>query len=104
MNLTDLSSVVARMDGLMPQSSRSLLASRILDQCQDEEGTEKFLERCNLKSGLPHVSVDMDVNETDLAAFCNRWMNVGGLTKDMCKIRHTIIQELVSLSEGPGTC
>jgi hypothetical protein len=101
------------MDGLMPQSSRSLLASRILDQCQDEEGTEKFLERCNLKSGLPHVSVDMDVNETDLAAFCNRWMNVEGvrdgdeikiLTKDMCKIRHTIIQELVSLSEGPGTC
>lgn len=121
LQLKDLSSVIASMDGLMPQSSRALLAHRLLkvlatelfSKLSDEQRQEiniAFLKGCNLRSGLPHVPADMNVHETDLAAFCNRWMNVeqyrepGGefkpITPEMHSIRYTIVRELKALHES----
>lgn len=122
MKLTDIADIVAAMDNFMPQSSRALLAHRLLKlvmesatgKIPDDARSEivaDFIGRCKLRSGQPHVAIDLNVNETDLAAFCNRWMNVveyrepgteqyQPITPEMHSIRYTMVQELKALHES----
>lgn len=123
MKASDIAQLFLGMKGRMPESSRALLANRFvqmlgrnlardnpkqLQQWLDEKGPEYFYRQCQLVSGQPHVHPEMNVHDTDLATFCNRWMNVEKyrdpedgewkpISPEMNQIRYTIVRELEEL-------
>jgi len=122
---SDLATVVREMEGRMPESSRSLLAHKILmklsltlrerdvnlfNRWHDSGAPTQFIKDCAIKNeNLPNVPHDIQVHDGELAQFCNRWMNMeqfresGGewkpVTPEMHSLRCTMIQELKTLSE-----
>ena len=123
MNLRTLSELVEEMGQWMPLSAQALLAHKLLKLItssmdpeylkvfQESGGPSAFISACRLKSGLPHVDSDVNINDTDLATFCNRWMNVTEfknpetgefqpLTPDMHSIRYTMVKELQALAQA----
>jgi len=124
MKVSDISTIILKMKGRMPESSRTLLAhhfirqialdikeknAKLLDEWTNSGGPQKFMVDCDLISDLPFVNHDIAVHDTDLAKFCNRWMGVekykdGGewkpFTAEMHQIRYTIINELAKLAEA----
>lgn len=125
MKSSDLSRIVLEMKGIMPESSRSLLASKIikkigltlqekdgilLKEWQDSGAPQKFLADCELNSGPPWVKHDLAVHDTDLATFCNRWMSVERikvddgdwepLTADQNDIRCKMVKDLKAMSDA----
>lgn len=119
MNIQELTEVILRLEGWMPESTRTLLAYRLLaavashlpkgqlERFHEQNGTEKFLHACKLTQPLPHVKPGLNIEETALAQFCNKWENVveykgedgdyRPLTAEMHSIRHTMVQELNKL-------
>jgi len=125
MKLKSLSDVVVSMRGLMPESSRFTLASRILkaiavdllekggtlvEEWRNSGASQRFIQECELASGPANVPHDISVHDSDLAAFCNKWMNVekyreaGGewrpVTPEMHQMRYTIIQDLLTFAKS----
>ena len=124
MKASDLSKIVLEMKDKMPESSRSLLASKIIKQIgltlqddaamlkvwQDSGAPQKFLADCELNSGPPWVKHDLAVHDTDLANFCNRWMSVERiriddgdwepLTADQNDIRCKMVEDLKAMSDA----
>ena len=128
----DLANIVLGMKGKMPESSRHLLGMQILKgiglhlqekdatllkEWQDSGAPSHFMASCEFNSGPPWVNHDLAVHDTDLATFCNRWMNVerirrkdGGewetLTAEQNDIRCKMIEELkamANLDDGNST-
>lgn len=125
MKLKSLSDVVVGMQGRMPESSRFTLASLILKaislDLQEKDGIlveewrnsgapQRFMQECCLASGPANVPHDISIHDSDLAAFCNKWMNVeqyreaGGewrpVTPEMHQMRFTIIQDLLTFAKS----
>ena len=132
MTSNDLAKIVLGMKGKMPESSRHLLGMQILKGIglhlqakdatllkgwQDSGSPAHFMASCEFTSGPPWVNYDLAVHDTDLAAFCNRWMNVerirrskGGewetLTAEQNDIRCKMVAELkemANLDDGSNT-
>ncbi len=120
MNVQELIEIALGMKGLMPESSRAILVQRFLllivesmknehlrQGWQASRGTERFIQACKLESALPVAPPDMQIADSALAEFCNRWINVvefkdengefKPLTPEMHSIRYTMIQELKQL-------
>lgn len=122
MNVQALVDMVHGMKGLMPESSRAVLAQRVLGAIyesmsphqrkawQTGRSTERFIQSCQLESPLPVAPPDMKIEDSALAQFCNRWINVvefkdsegvfRPLTPEMHSIRYTMIQELLKLCQA----
>jgi hypothetical protein len=92
MKSNDLTSLVRNFYGLMPESTRTELAFRLamlveqslvtppnllaLDKWR-KDGMASFMRQCMLTTTVrPVVPYTISVEETKLAEFCNRWMNV----------------------------
>jgi len=126
MNVQELVEIALGMKGLMPESSRAILVQRFLllivesmknehlrQGWQASRGTERFIQACKLESLLPVAPPDMEIADTPLAEFCNRWINVvefkdesgefKPLTPEMHSIRYTMIQELKQLCANQQT-
>lgn len=74
-------------------------------------GMPHFLRLCEVEDGNPYVPDDLNVEATELARFCNRWMTVQAfrepgteawtpITSDMNSLRSTMIGELQALDGG----
>ncbi len=126
MNLNVLADITLAMDGKMPESSRYLLAMKILEaiglhlqekdatllrEWQDSKAPANFLAACQLKSGPPWVNHEIAVHNTDMATLINRWMNVERirrkkdgkwepLTADQNDIRCAIVEDLKALHKA----
>jgi hypothetical protein len=127
MKHTDLSHIVTVLKGLMPESSRTELAYRLAQLVEREiiaSGNEIgithwrkfemafFLQRCGLTTTVrPVVPYDIAVEESKLAEFCNRWMNVSAfklidepadamrpITTELNGLRVSMIAELRALA------
>lgn len=126
MNVQEFIEIAVGMKGLMPESSRAILVQRflllIVDSMKNDHlrqgweasrGTERFIQACKLDSLLPVVRPDMQIADSALAEFCNRWINVvefkdesgefKPLTPEMHSIRFTMINELKQLCAKPQT-
>ena len=122
MNLSAIANVIQELRGRMPESLRTLVASRMLTAYfkdipytqrtkeKDDEVRDTFNKLCGLTSSLPYVSHDIQLSDSDLAKFCNRWMAVEQfrkdgewrpITADMNDLRHTMCKELEELAKGP---
>lgn len=127
MNILELAKQVKRMEGLMPEPNRTLLAYRLLQMLGTEYqqtggeqweiwragGSAGFLQGCGITTGLPRVEADFDISVSDLAAFINRWSNAIAfkreqedeshpMTADMNSIRQTMINELIAIHKQKG--
>ena len=122
--VSDIVEIINQMKGRMPESSRSLLAERFikkigqglkergkLEEWVEQRGPTQFMDDCGLDSGLPVVHHEIAVDDSKLAEFCNRWMNVEQyrdpddgewkpISVEMNQIRYTIVKELEALSEN----
>lgn len=125
MKMSDLSKIVLEMKGRMPESSRFLLAQKIVERVRKDlfstkdnakiqawvegGGMQDFFNACEFTSGPPHCNPSIGVHDTDLAAFINRWMNVDKFrrsgsrefepfTPDMNSVRVTLVEDLKKLA------
>ncbi len=124
MQASDISKIILQMQGRMPESSRALLAHKFiqaigrglqerdpdaLKKWTDSGGPLQFMDACDLSSGLPSVHHEIAIHDSDLATFCNRWMNVEKyrdpsdgewkpITTEMNQIRYTIVKELEAMA------
>jgi hypothetical protein len=123
MNLKDIKHVINEMAGKMPESSRALLAGKFGELLMkdltgpltdasikvSDAGTivGEFIENCYLRTGPPNCPSNINIHDTDLAAFINRWMAAdqwqttgdgrkdwAPLTQDMKDLRETMLGEL----------
>lgn len=131
MNSNDLTAIVRDMHGLMPESSRTELAVRlamlvekqvmakgtpqIIHQWQ-RDGLPSFMRQCMLTTLVrPVVPYDIAVEESKLAEFCNRWMNVSEfkladeppeamrpISVELNGLRSSMISELKALAGLPA--
>lgn len=123
MKASDISDIIAAMKDRMPESSRALLAHKFikkigqglqergkLEEWADSGGPTKFMDDCGLDSGLPFVHHEIAISDSQLAEFCNRWMNVEQykdesgewqpISTEMNQIRYTMVKELERLSDA----
>lgn len=124
MKASDLAAIVRDMVGRMPESSRSFLAHKILmklgltlrerddklfNRWHDSGAPAAFIKDCAVNGELPACPHDIQVHDSELAMFINKWMNVtsfkasGGewrpITDEMHALRFTMIEELKTLAE-----
>lgn len=123
MKLSNIAKIILDMKGKMPESSRHLLAMKILKdvglhlqekggtlvkEWQDSGAPAAFMRACEFNSGPPWVNHDIAIHDTDLANFINRWMNVERirrsgdsewepLTADQNDIRVRMVEELKTI-------
>lgn len=116
-------SVIISLKGIVSEPIRCLIARRfagaIYNAIDDEDAKKRFLEKglpyflglCLVEDGDPYVPDDLDVEATELARFCDRWMTVQAfrepgteewkpITPDMNALRSTMVAELQALSDG----
>lgn len=128
MKQTDLSTIVSGLQGLMPESSRTELAFRLAQLVEAQlvvnagalhhwrtMGLALFMQGCGLTTTVrPVVPYDMAVEESKLAEFCNRWLNVSAfklvdepaeamrpITVELNSLRVSMIRELQALAGIP---
>jgi len=113
--------VINSLKGVVSEPVRCLIARRFASMLYDaisEESIKKqflssglvnFLKACNVKDGNPIVPDNMDVEATELARFCDRWLAiqefrpVGGkewspITAGMNSLRVTMVAELQEIA------
>ncbi|MHC4188397.1 MAG: hypothetical protein ACYSUB_01755 [Planctomycetota bacterium] len=121
--MQSLSNVIVSLQGIVSEPVRCLIARRfaatIHNAIEDEDakkrfldvGLPHFLQACEVQDGDPYVPDDLDVEATELARFCDRWMSVQAfrepgveewtpITPDMNALRSTMVAELQALAEG----
>jgi hypothetical protein len=123
MKLETIADVIRELRDCMPESLRTLVAHRILvgflntlphtarSSEQDNTLRNTFFARAALTTDLPFVDHDIQLSDSDLAKFCNRWMAVEKyrdpedgdwhyISPQMNQIRYTICKELEALAQG----
>lgn len=126
MKLSDITNIIQSMKGRMPESSRTLLAhkfmqvfamhltqiksSATLQEWADNGGPTAFFRDCELLSGAPACDHNINIHDTDLATFINRWATVNEwkhkdgefrpFTQEMSDLRETMVKELNALYEA----
>lgn len=121
--MQSITDVILSLRDVVSEPVRCLIARRfagaILRAITDDEARERFLEAgmphflqlCEVQDGDPIVPDDLNVEATELARFCNRWITVQAfrepgtkewkpITADMNALRCTMVAELQALSEG----
>jgi hypothetical protein len=121
--MQSITNVILSLRGIVSEPVRCLIARRFASAIHraiaDEDGRKRFLERgmadflylCKVKDGNPVVPDDLNVEATDLARFCDRWMTVqafrepgvrgwSGITPEMNSIRCVMVNELQALADG----
>jgi hypothetical protein len=98
--MQSLSNVIVSLQGIVSEPVRCLIARRFAATIA-----------CEVQDGDPYVPDDLDVEATELARFCDRWMSVQAfrepgveewtpITPDMNALRSTMVAELQALAEG----
>ena len=125
MTLSEIAGIIKSMQGKMPESSRALLADKfiklfgkhltnrtdgaMLKAWVEKGGVSQFIHECDLNAGKPWVDHEIAVDDSELAEFINRWMNIDKfrrsadsdfepITPDMNAIRSLMVDELRALS------
>lgn len=119
-NITD---VILSLRDIVSEPVRCLIARRfaatIHRAITDEDAQKRFLEIgmphflrvCEVQDGNPFVPDDLNVEVTELARFCDRWMTVQAfrepgaenwtpISAEMNSLRCTMVAELQALAEG----
>ena len=119
--LADMSNFVVGLEGIVSEPSRTLVARRLanilgqsfvgtpVQEAWETHGCQRFLSDCKLNCPERWVDDRLNVSETKLAAFCNKWMQVSHfkladseayttITPELNGLRFTMIEELKSLS------
>jgi len=115
--------VILSLRGVVSEPVRCLIARRfaavIHHAIENEDDRKRFFERgvadflhlCEVQDGDPVVPDDLNVEATDLARFCDRWMTIqafrepgaegwSGITPEMNSLRCTMVAELQALANG----
>ncbi len=123
LDIRTITHVIQSLRGLVSEPVRCLIARRfalsihaaITDKDAKkrfgEIGVPYFLKACGVQDCIPFVKDDLDVETTELAHFCNRWMTVQAFrepgvekwipfTANMHSLRSTMVAELKALSYG----
>lgn len=127
MKLRTVAEVIKGLRDRMPESFRTLVAHQMINGFlnslpplqrggpMEQKIVEEFHQACALTTDLPFVPHDMQICDSDLAKFCNRWMAVEKfresgewkpITLEMNQIRFTMVTELMQLAhmgEQPET-
>lgn len=121
--MQNLTSVILSLRGIVSEPVRCLIARRFAAAIHraivDENAKKRFLEKgvrdflylCEVKDGDPYVPDDLNVEATELARFCDRWMTIKAfreageknwtpISAEMNSLRYTMIAELQTLAEG----
>jgi hypothetical protein len=121
--MQELTDVILSLRDIVSEPVRCLIARRfaaavhraITDKNAKKRfldvGLSYFLRLCDVRDGDPYVPDDLDVEATELARFCDRWMTIeafrepgGGdwkpISSEMNSLRHTMVAELQALAEG----
>jgi hypothetical protein len=124
MKLSTLANVIHDLRDCIPESLRTLVAHRAIQGFLndlpviarnaegDAEIVQTFHTACGLTTDLPFVAHDIQLCDSDLAKFCNRWMAVEKycdpedgewrfISPEMNQIRYTMCKELETLAQGP---
>lgn len=121
MKLKTVAAAIRELKGAMPESFRTLVAHRLFnafvnslpytDRNTENEATmaEAFHTAAGINSDLPFVSHDLQIHDSDLATFCNRWMSIEKyknesqewkpFTSDMNSVRYTMVKELQKMGQ-----
>jgi hypothetical protein len=121
LRLANLAEFVAELKGDISEPSRTLIARRLANllgtslqgtpeyQMWLKEGCKAFFAHCELTCPERWVSDNLEVSETSLSAFCNKWMSVSQfrlkneewqtMTPELNGLRVTMIEELKSLAK-----
>jgi hypothetical protein len=117
-----MSTFVANLRGVVSEPSRTLIAKRLATIIGESFNLQEFkvlwatracptfLEQCQLTCPERWVDDSLAVSETDLAAFCNKWMQVSHfkladsdeyqvMTPELNGLRYTMVEELKSLAK-----
>jgi len=119
MNLKTVAEVIKELKGSIPDSFRTLLAHRMLNgllksipqdkrnHAGEQQLAEIFHAKCDLKGDLPFVNHDLQLTDSDLATFCNRWMALEKYKDEegewqpfspaMNSVRYTMVKELQAM-------
>lgn len=118
-----LTNVIVGLRRVVSEPVRCLIARRFaaaIHRAIDDEDAKKrfldvglphFLRLCEVQDGDPYVPDDLDVEATELARFCDRWMTIEAfrepgeedwkpISAEMNSLRATMVAELQALSEG----
>lgn len=124
--MQSITNVILSLRDIVSEPVRCLIARRfaaaILHAITDDEARKRFLEvgmpyflsLCEVQDGNPIVPDDLNVEATELARFCDRWMTVQAfrepgteewtpITTEMNALRAMMVAELQALSEGKTT-
>lgn len=118
-----MAKVIQGLEGAMPESFRTLVAHRAAtgflaavpleerNKEDDQAFADAFHRECKLKSNLPFVNHDLQLTDSDLATFCNRWMALEKyeapdgtwqpFSAEMNQVRYTMCKELQGMQGGP---
>jgi hypothetical protein len=121
--LANVAEFVSELKGDVSEPTRTLIARRLANllgtalQSEPENykhwvssGCKTFYARCELTCPEKWVNDKLDVSETSLAAFCNKWMSVSQfklkdedtwktMTPELNGLRVTMVEELLALSK-----
>lgn len=121
--LAELVKIIKSMKQFMPESSRTMLATKLLgwfvsgmDQAslkaiKDQKLPEIFYRDCGIIADYPHVFPRLVITETKLSEFMEKWYRVGHyrldgeevpLSEEAMGIKMTMLQELRQLCENGG--
>lgn len=121
--MRSITDVILNLRDIVSEPVRCLIARRfaatIYEAIADEDAKKRFLkaglpyflQSCEVKDGDPYVPDDLNVEATELARFCDRWMTVQvfrepgaeewiPITSEMNSLRGTMVAELETLSKG----
>ncbi len=121
--MRSITDVILSLRGIVSEPIRCLIARRFAASIHKalpnddakvrfiDKGLSYFLHLCEVKDGDPYVPDDLDVEATELARFCDRWMTVQAfrepgaekwtpISSEMNSLRYTMIAELQALSDG----
>jgi hypothetical protein len=121
LRLANLAEFVSELKGDISEPSRTLIARRLANllgtllqgtpeyQMWLTTGCKAFFAHCELTCPERWVSDNLEVSETSLSAFCNKWMSVSQfrlkgeewqtITPELNGLRVTMIEELKSLAK-----
>lgn len=121
--MRSITDVILSLQGVVSEPVRCLIARRFAASIHRalpnddakvrfiDKGLPYFLRLCKVEDGDPYVPDDLDVEATELARFCDRWMTVQAfrepgvekwtpISSEMNSLRYTMIAELQALSDG----
>lgn len=121
--LANMSEFVAELKGDVSEPARTLIAKRLANligasfkespenyRLWIKDGCKAFFAHCELTCPERWVNDNLNVAETPLAAFCNKWMSVAKyklkgtdewqtMTPELNGLRVTMVEELKTLAQ-----